>query len=122
MEMKTLKDTVHTRKEILSDFWPAAIGSHGEKEIRLSVFTTNSQGVLKQLLHVASSSLMSGWQNDSTNLTHILQTILAQTITQPLIEICSKSCLVVGNPSEIALINGCPSITDQLLEQPPSLE
>ena len=114
--MKTLKDIVHTRKEVLSYFWPGGIGSHGEKEIGLSIFMTNSQGVLKQLLHVASSSLMSGWQNDTTNLTHILHTILAQMITQPLIEICSKSCLIIGNPSEVALINGSPSITDQLLE------
>ena len=64
--MKTLKDTVHTRKEILSDLWPGDIGSHGKKEIGFSVFTTNnSQGVLKRLLHVVSSSLMSGWQNDT---------------------------------------------------------
>jgi hypothetical protein len=39
-----------TWKQILNDIRPASIGSHGEEKVRFSVFMTDSQGVLKELL------------------------------------------------------------------------
>ena len=65
---------------------------------------------------------MSGGKKNMSNLSHVLNTILTHVVSQSLIEISMKSCLVVGSPSEITLINGSPSITDQLLEESTTLE
>ena len=111
-----------TWKQILSDLWPASIGSHGEEKVRLSIFTTDSQRVLKKLLHIARPTLVSGGKKNTSNLSHVLNTILSHAVSQSLIEISAKSCLVVGSPSEITLINGSPAITDQLLEEPTTFE
>ena len=111
-----------TWKQILSDLWPASIGSHGKEKVRFSIFMTDSQRVLKELLHIARPTLVSGGKKNTSNLSHVLNTILTHAVSQSLIEISIKSCLVVGSPSEITLINGSPSITDQLLEESIILE
>ena len=102
----------------MSDLWPASISSHSEKKVRLFVFTTDSQRILKKLLHIVRSTFMGRRENDTSNLSHILKSIhMSQTVLQSSIEISPESCLVVGNPSKITLINGSPSITDQLPEK-----
>ena len=111
-----------TWKQILSDLWPASIGSHGKEKVRLSIFTTDSQRVLKKLLHIARPTLVSGRKKNMSNLSHVLNTILSHAVSQSLIEISTKSCLIVGSPSKITLINGSPTITDQLLEEPTTFE
>ena len=112
-----------TWKQILNDLWPASIGSHGKEKVRLSILTTYSQRVLKKLLHIARPTLVSGRKKNTSNLSHVLNTILTHAVSQSLIEISTKSYLVVGSPSEITLINGSPTIiTDQLLEEPTTFE
>ena len=71
-----------TWKQILSDLWPASIGSHGEEKVRFSIFTTNSQRVLKELLHIARPTLVSGGKKNTSNLSHVLNTILTHAVSQ----------------------------------------
>ena len=111
-----------TWKQILSDFWPAFIGSHCKEKVRFLIFMTDSQRVLKKLPHIVRSTFMSGGKHNTSNLSHVLNTILSHVVLQSLIEISSEFCLIVGSPSEISLINGSPSITDQLLEEFTTLE
>ena len=74
-----------TWKQILSDFWPASIGSHCKEKVRFFIFTTDSQRVLKKLLHIVRSTFMSGGKYNTSNLSHVLNTILSHVVLQSLI-------------------------------------
>ena len=86
------------------------------------IFTTDGQKILQKLLHVVSFTLVSKRQDDPANLIHVELIIMIHMIPQSLIQISSKSCLIVCGPGTIALINGSPSITDQLLKKSTMLE
>ena len=53
---------------ILSDLWPVSIRSHGEEKVRLFIFMTDSQRVLKKLLHIRRPTLVSEGKYHTSNL------------------------------------------------------
>ncbi len=109
-----------TVKQLILDFRPIRIGSHGDEKISTSKMPVDGQGILTELLHVTCAAREGRRKNGSSaQVIEISVHICNNSICQALIKLHPKVVLPGSKLTQTLLLSNCPRLTDICLKESP---
>ena len=105
-------------KEGRLDLRPCRVGSHGDEEILTTIVVIDGQGILQELLHMASVARKGGRENEPcAQLIPVSISICSHCIHQALVNIHPELPLVLSDPVEAVLLSNSSGLTHTLLKE-----